>query len=778
MKMTVSYEWLCDLVPNLDQYSPEDVGLALTAVGAETEEISILSYGKEAELAEVINIKALAKNSVVTIKTSSKTYKTISNSKNLTVGDYVIASIVGGLTFGDKKIESREIEGIKTTALLLALENLGIETKSNDIAILGKDLSKAQEYFEVYTSLDAIYTLDVPGNRADWLSVRGLARALSIYFNLEFKKIPHFNNTISTIDKDIVIQSNRCTRYALKKISGITNDLSSALYQKRLLLLGMRPINYIVDLTNIAMLETGQPTHAFDARTIKGNIIIRQAKKDETLILLDEKEISLSEDDLLICDEEKILALAGIMGGLHSGVSRDTTEIYLESASFNNVWVRRSAKRLGIKTESSLRFEKNITSELVPYANDFICSTFEKDFLQVQISENKDLYPKPTPKYTISCTPDDVRKYLGLYEIDDAFIADIITKIGCQLETKSHHWTIHPSGERGDLRIKEDIIEEVARFYGYDKIPATVYRPSGIFIDPNKSFDEKIRPLLRGMGLHEAVTVVFRSKETRKFHNIEHPHAVTIANPLNIEWTELRTHLFDGLLHIVKHNSDKAFERNIAFSEIANVFHKNPSTETFIEEKKLCFIVSNDNNPYEKALNILNNILVYAKVKNTAAKHINTEKYPFLHPLNAFKIMLGEKSLGFFGEIHPELAEKYDLSDKKEFPSPTVCEIDFDTLKAHFEEKSPVQPINELPPMLRDITLCVPESEFGINIQQKLQDKNPNLKEISFISVFQNEKLKKLGKKNLSLRLRFESIDPLNSEEIDYFIHSLLSEYK
>ncbi|MGL4394249.1 MAG: phenylalanine--tRNA ligase subunit beta [Brevinema sp.] len=773
MKMTVSYEWLCDLVQDLNQHSPEDIGLALTAIGAETEEVSVLSYGKQVELAEVIGLNPLGKNNHLTLKTSSKTYQSVSNSKTVSIGDFVMVAPVGSTIFGDKKVESREIDGVKTEALLLALENLGIESKSSDIAILGKDAKTAQTFFDAYTALDAIYTLDVPGNRPDWLSVRGLARALAISFDLELKKAPTFDRSSNAIDKEIVIQSDRCLRYSLRKISGVKNEASSALFQKRLLLLGMRPINSIVDLTNIAMLETGQPTHAFDARAIKGNVIIRQAKAGENLTLLDEKELTLTEDDLLICDEEKILALAGIMGGLHSGVADDTTEIYLESASFTNVWVRRSAKRLGLKTESSLRFEKNISAELVPQASDWIASCFEN----VTVSEFKDLYPHPAQKYTITCTPDEIRKYLGVYEIDDAFIANIITKIGCQLETQTHHWTVHPSGERGDLRIKEDLIEEVARFYGYDKIPATVYRPSGISINPNQSFDEKIRPLLRGMGVHEAVTVAFRSEETRTFNHITSPEAVTIMNPLNVEWTELRTHLFDGLLQVVKTNSNKAFENNIAFSEIANTFAKNGSQD-FVETKKLSFIVSREQNPYEKALNILNNVLVYAKVKNSTAQQINAEKLAFLHPLNSFEIMVNGKSVGFFGEIHPELAEKYDLSDKKDFPAPVVCEIDFEILKAHFEEKTPLEAINELPPMLRDITLCVDEDAFGMNIQQELKTQHPHLKDVSFMSVFQNHKLKELKKKNLSLRLRFESSEAMNAEEIDNFIQQLLAQYQ
>ncbi|MGL4561189.1 MAG: phenylalanine--tRNA ligase subunit beta, partial [Brevinema sp.] len=769
MKMTVSYEWLCDLVQDLDQQSPEDIGLALTALGAETEDISILNYGKNIELGEVVQLKTLLKNNIVTIKTNTKTYQTISNSTQLSVGDFVMFAPVGSLIFGDKKVTAREIDEIKTDGLLIALENLGIEKKSNDIIILGKNKTIAESYYNTYIAVDAIYTLDVPGNRADWLSVRGLARALSIYFHLELKNIPKIISNSNEIDIEISIESERCNRYAIRKISNIQNTSSSPLFQKRLLLLGMRPIDYIVDLTNIVMLETGQPTHAFDADHITDNIIVRQAKNGEVLTLLDEKEIILSDDDLVICSGEKILALAGIMGGLHSGVSAKTTSIYLESASFNGVWIRRSAKRLGLKTESSLRFEKNITAELVPQASEYIAYHYKN----ADISPLKELYPITVPRYEIKCTPDDIRKYLGVHQIDDAFMANIITKIGCELQTQSHHWTIIPSGERNDLCIKEDIIEEIARFYGYDHIPASVYRPSGIFLNPNKSFDEKIRPLLRGMGLNEAVTVVFRSPDTRSFYNINSSEIVPILNPLNTEWTELRTHLFDGLLSVLRLNTSKAFEKNLSFSEIANVFKKTSSTGEFIEEKKLAFIVSNEKNPYEKGLNILQNILKYAKVSHISAVRVH-HKFSFLHPLNAFELMCDGKSIGFFGEIHPELHQKCDLSDNKQFPSPVVCEILFEVLKNSSEEKKHLQPINELPPIMRDITLSINEEMLGLNLEQMMKNKNKNLKEVSFVSVFQDQKLKDLGKKNLSLRLRFEPSEGLDAKDIDKFIHELL----
>lgn len=773
MKMTVSYEWLCDLVEDLNKKSPEEIGLALTSIGAETEEVLLLNYGLACELAEISSINSInEKVSFLSVKTNSGTYQVVSNSQILEVGNHVIFAPISTKMFRDTIVASRNIENVQTEGLLLALENLGIEPKSSDITYLGKDKKQAQELFEVFTSIDAIYILEIPGNRADWLSVQGLARALSIHFNLNITEKTHHIPTQGQCDFPINIESNNCYRYSLSHITGITVSSTPAKIQKRLYLLGMRPINYFVDLSNATMLETGQPTHAFDEKKIKGSIIIRQAKEGEKMTLLDESEITLSKDDLLICDEEKILALAGIMGGLHSGVDESTTSIYLESASFNGVWIRRTAKRLGIKTESSLRFEKNITPELVLLAQNHIINNIHAQSSQAQISKINDVYPHKSTKHSFKVSPEEIRSYLGAPAITDQFMEQVIIKLGCTCNISSKEWIISPSGERGDLRIKEDIIEEIARFYGYDNIPSTNYRPSSVQLNPEKSFDEKIRPLLRGMGLSEAMTVVFRSIEQNKFYSLDQDTVVKILNPLNTEWTELRTHLFDGLLESIKTNISKAFEKNIALSEIASVFSK--KGEEFQENKILAFAISDENSPYHKSLNILNNILQYSKITNCSAKRIVAEQYPFLHPLNAFEIIVNNEKIGFFGEIHPELLDRLDLSDKKEFPSPVICELCFETLKKYSEVSHTLTKINELPPIFRDITLSVPQDMLGINLIEELKMKNPLIKNIEFISVFQNEKLKEQNKKNISLRLRFESETVLNAQEIDLFIKELL----
>ena len=776
MKMTVSYEWLCDLVQDLDKKSPEELGLSLTALGAETEEINILNYGTTTELGEIISIKEIDdKLSSLSVKTSTGTYALISNSKVLEIGEHVIYAPIGSKIFGDIIVSSREMAGIKTEGLLLALENLGIEAKSADIVFLGKDKKIAQDLFKTYCGQDAIYTLEVPGNRADWLSVRGLALSLAIYHKLNLNKKTQVFKAQGTCNFPIKIESDRCFRYSLTHIKGVGASLTPAQMQKRLYLLGMRPINYFVDISNIIMLEIGQATHAFDLKKVHGSIIVRQAKEGEKMVLLDESEITLSANDLLICDEKKILALAGIMGSLDSGVDESTTEIYLESASFSGVWVRRSSKRLGIKTESSLRFEKNITPELVELAHEAICSAIHTQYPNAQISEMVDIYPHPSEKYSFEVSPEDIRVYLGAPDISNDFIQDVIVKLGCTCDISKEKWLVSPSGERRDLRIKEDIMEEVARFYGYDNIPSSSYRPSKVQLNPEKSFDEKIRPLLRGMGLSEAMTIVFRSVEQKNFYNLDKENVVAILNPLNSEWTELRSHLFDGIMESVKINMSKAFEKNVALSEIGSVFSK--EGEEFIEEKLLAFVIAHETSPYEKALNILNNILQYAKVPNTSAKRIDSNNYPYLHPLNAFEIMADGEKLGVFGEIHPALLEKLDLSDKKDFPSPVVCELSFKILEKYSMVAHSLQKLNELPPIFRDLTLSVPHDLLGINLIADLKAKNELIKDIEFMSVFQNEKLKEMNKKNITLKLRFESEEAINAQEIDQFIKNLIASY-
>ncbi len=757
MKMTVSYEWLCSLAEGLKEKSIEEVGLGLTSIGAETEHISVLKF--DCLCAEIMEVKPLGKLSSVKVKTSKGEFTAVSNSPALAEGEFVIFAENGSEIFGGITVQPREIEGVKTDGLLLALENLGIEQKSADIFYLDKN--NPQEDFSVYTAEDAVYTLDVPGNRPDWLSVRELARALAVKFGCDLKEYDFNYKSGGDFALPVNIQSERCVRYALAKISNIKKSETAALIKKRLYLLGMRPVNYLVDLSNAAMLELGQPTHAFDADKIKGAVNIRQAMDGEKMTLLDGSEISLSSEDLLICDEEKILALAGIMGGLDSGVDEGTTSVYLESASFNGVYVRRSAKRLGLKTESSLRFEKNISPALVLLAEKYICKQLDG----ADISEIKDVYPNPIAAEPVYTSPEEINSYLGA-DIDGEFIKDVIIKLGCTCDNSNKIWKIEPNPIRSDLRIKEDIMEEAARFYGYDNIPAKAYRPSQVKLNPEKSFDEKIRPILRGMGLSEAVTTAFRSEEQRNLYGLK--NQAEILNPLNSDWTELRTHIFDGLIESIKNNIDKAFEHNVLLSETASVFSKKDGV--FHEQKNLAFAVSCEGGAYGKALNYFKNILAYAKVQNISAEKSGEG---FLHPLNSFDVYADGVYLGFFGELNPVLADK--LSLKK--ITPVVCELNFEMLEKYASKSAPVQRIPELPPVFRDITLTVGGAVQGINIVKSLKDENPMIKDIEFLSVFQNAKLKEQNQKNISLRLRFESDKPADAQEIDNFIKDMLKKY-
>ncbi|MGL4366957.1 MAG: phenylalanine--tRNA ligase subunit beta [Brevinemataceae bacterium] len=776
MKMTVSYQWLCELVPDLSSKTPEEIGSAFTDFGAETEEITLLQSDPRIQLGQILSIEELPKNVLVKIQTESGVFQTISDSSRLAVNNFVIFAPVGSKIAQNITVEKKNIQNIQTDGMLLAYEHFGIENKSNEIIILTESKDFAYEFFKELTKNDALYELEIPGNRSDWLSVRGLAEGLAAYFKYPLKTNSfHSLQSLHHTQITISVDSSNCLRYILCGIDNISNMPSHPSIQKKLLMLGMRPINFLVDLSNMVMLETGQPLHAFDASKIKGNIHIRQASSGETLELLDSSVIELTENDLIICDQEKILALAGIMGGLSSSIDKNTTKVYLESANFRHITIRRTAKRLGIKTESSLRFEKHISPELVNGALLSYIQNIYSHFPNASVSKPFDYYPKPYQGSPIHITPNEIRNYLGAPDISDDTIRNIITLSHCKLECQKNSWTVIPTGMRTDINIKEDIIEEIARFYGYNNIPSTSYRPSSITLSPEQSFEEKIKPLLRGMGIHEAVTVGFRSPKQREFFKISYPQPAIIVNPLNAEWTEMRTHLFDGLLDIVKYNSSKAFEKNTTFSEIGTVFSKDK--DHFIEEKKLSLIMNSEQSCYTKGLNILNNIFEYAGLKNISAKKIDPNKLGFLHPLNSFEIISLDRSIGFFGEIHPELLYKCDLSDKSNHPAPIVCEILFEALEGNSLNKS-FTPIPALPPVFRDITLCIPEKEFGLNIKTHIQSMHPDLTHIEFLSIFQNQELKEQQRKNLSLRLRFESFNILEAKDIDLFLQHLLKTYQ
>ncbi|MGL5722313.1 MAG: phenylalanine--tRNA ligase beta subunit-related protein, partial [Brevinema sp.] len=436
-------------------------------------------------------------------------------------------------------------------------------------------------------------------------------------------------------------------------------------------------------------------------------------------------------------------------------VTPETKAVILESASFHGVHVRRTAKRIGLKTESSSRYEKNIASSLAETAD----ALFASYFPNANIASKSEVIKHDPEPVTISVTPDLVRQKLGTDALSDEFIKKTWEGLGCTVKTGGT-WLVTVPQERFDLAIPEDLIEEAARFYGYNNIEPKNYRPSAGNLNPETPFADKIRPLLRGMGVHEAVTLSFRSPEDRKEFSIE-KQAVAIENPLTEDFSELRTYIFDGLVKTLAVNKKKAFVSDLAFSEIARVFSR--ENGAFVEEKHIAFALSNEN-AYDKGLNILNSLAHYAKWEwTTASAHL-----PFLHPNNAFVLMNGDKMIGFFGALHPNIEEACDLENV------VVCELDFDVLAAAASVKKPVASPGLQPPVLRDITLSAFADSSAHNIAQQLKGMNADLKDVDFVGVYQNAKLVAEGKKNLTLRLRFESDESLKGESIDSFIAELL----
>jgi len=771
MKMIINYEWLCDFVPQLTQYSPDNIASSLTEIGAETEHLQICNYGSNTEIAEIINIEYINKLIKVILKVNNKTYTTISNSRKLEIGQFVIFAPIGTKLFNNFTVSVKNIENITTDGVLVALENIGIGQNSSDIILLGNDYDLAKEIFSIYTKDDAVITLDIPSNKSDWLSIYGLANALALYLDLPLPKFTFSYQVSSPTQFPININSSNCYQYSLTYISNIHQQKTPPLIQKRLYLLGLRPINLLVDLSNIVMLETGQPLHTFDANKVNGQIIIRQATAGEELTLLDGNTISLIVDDLIICDDHKILALAGVMGSLNSGVNKNTSEIYLESASFDNLTIRRTVKRLGLKTESSLRFEKKLPNSLVLLSNQLFYTKIIANLPNSIIHEVNLLSSQLDDPYIINLSPKKIREYLGINNISNEFIKKIILGLECKLNSNNDIWEI--KSYRSDLQLNVDFYEEIARFYGYNNIPAKVYRPNNIKLNPEKTFDEKLRPLLRGMGLNEANTIAFRSVQQQEKFLIGNKNSVFIKNPLNIEWTEMRTHLFDGLLEVLIYNHHKAFTSNISFSEIAHTFYKKDNS--LIEKEILSFVINHEDNPYSKGLNILDNILAYSKIDNIFVKNINTKEFPFLHPNNSFEIHIENEFLGFYGEVHPLIYNYCNLSDKNDFPSPTICELSYKLLESYSSRKHNVVSISELPPILRDITLTISEHMLGQELWIILKNKCPYLNDIQYLSIFQNSELKSFGKKNISLQLIFDSIEDI--DVINQFINLLLQEY-
>ena len=779
--MNLSMKWLDDYC-KLGNISMHDFSEGMTMSGSKVE-----TYEQEgAELQNIVvgKILSLEKHPdsdhlwICSVDIGAEeTVQIVTGAQNLKVGDYVPAALHNSVIHGGKKIKKGKLRGVESNGMLCSLGELGLTVHDFPNAIedgifvlddecdltLGKDIQSA------IGLNDNVVEFEITSNRPDCLSVIGLAREAAVTFGKEFLKpypplIPGEGNADDYLHVSIE-NSTLCYRYAAAIVKNIRVKPSPRWMRERLRASGVRPINNIVDITNYVMLEYGHPMHAFDLRFIdNSDIIVRNAKNGEKITTLDGIERELSDDMLVIADANKPVAVAGVMGGEYSGIMDDTNTIVFESACFNGASVRVTAKKLGMRTEASSRFEKELDpNTCIPALARALELVRELDAGDV-IGEIIDCDKSSHEVRSLPLNVDWINNFLGI-----SISCDEMQKILKDLEFSVVNGGKYPNiiapHFRNDIEHLADIAEEIARIYGYNKIPSTPLRgcAEGKFTEMQK-YIRLINRTLVGLGLSEIFTYSFVSPKI--YDKICLPadsplrNSVVITNPLGEDTSVMRTTSIPSMLEVLSRNYNN---RNMAASlyEIAKDFTPIEGEQLPAESEKIVIGLYGDSSDYYSLKGIVEELLEALSIKNYDLAPVTDN--PTFHPGRTASISVNGSELGIMGEVHPAVLENYGLETRA-----YIAVIDIKTAFDASDFEKLYKPLPKFPATTRDLAFICDKNVPVMDVERIISDAVGGiLEEIVLFDVYTGKQIAS-DKKSIAFSLKMRSaVTTLTDEEAD-----------
>ena len=791
MKATI--KWLKEYV-DFD-FSPEKTASIFTMAGIEVEKILYFAKGIENVIAGNIlsfeKINSEKELFLCSVDIGTEALNIVTAASNIKKGMLVAVAPAGTLLPSGLKTESQSFRGIDSNGILCSEQDLGIADHSDKIIELPENSAIGKPIPELIDSEDTVLELSPTPNRPDCLNILGLAREISAITGNPLK-LPRIKINESEYDNSKLVsikieEPELCPRYTARIIQKIKVSESPPFIRRRLKSVGIRSINNVVDITNYVLIELGHPLHAFDYNLIEGKkIVVRRARSGEKFKTLDGVERNLNDETLLIADSNRGIALAGIMGGQNSEVSENTTDILLESAYFNPVNIRRSSKYLGLSTEASYRFERSADPEILKFASDRAADLIQEICGGKIAAGIIDEYPKKIQREPFLFRHQKAEKILGI-KIPENRVSDIIEKLGMEIQEKTDSAikVVLPS-YRPDLTREIDIIEEVARIFGYPNIPTTYPSPS--LYHKRKiektSLVSEIRNLVTGWGFSEVINYSFIDERVLEKLGITDKsplcNFVRLKNPLSEEQNILRTTLIPGLLANLELNT-KRFLSDIKIFETGKVFFSKGSAEQ--PEEKTCFsgLLSGE---YESkswmnikrrmdffdAKGIIEAVSKHFSVTLSFRKH--EDRYKFLDSGKSAEIFLNSKPLGFLGELHPEIAERFEI-----LQSVAVFEICLDELLLNTGTNPVYKPIPKNPPTYRDISIILPEASGFNEIMDIIRKIGGEvLEDVKIFDLFKGKQVP-AGKKSMTFSLVFRNPQrTLTDKEVDDIRLNIINE--
>ncbi len=764
--MRIPYSWLLEFV-ELDGISPEEVAdrLSLQSVEATTD-----AFGVELDGVVFGEVREVSKHPkrdnlwVVRVEVAKGLYVTVVTADGgLSEGISVIVALPNSKV-GDRCITKREFDGVVSEGMLLSAQELGLEEASEGVLKFSEEIKPGTSAEELLGFGEKIIELDITPNRGDVLSVRGLARDLSAIFGVpkkerEIPSLPEEGNfPIEILDQD-------CHRYRGVVIEGVKVSDSPLEIRRRLWQAGFKSINNVVDITNYILLQEGQPLHAFDLDKISGGIVVRSAKEGERIITLDGEERDLSKEVLVIADQNSPVAVAGVIGGLESAVSSETQNILLESAYFDPKRVRRSSKKLGVQTESSYRFERNVDIEWVSKAQDLATALI----LQTaggRVKTVRDIYPKKYHPKKIFLSMGKFMRYAGeSYKNEEA--QKILNALEIPHEIKRCGIEVFVPAHRSfDLSRDVDIIEELMRVKGYDHYTSdTLKLPTLGRLWKDKLLE--VKKFLRSKGLTEVINISYEEDELYNLLGLERPR-VEIINPLVPSQRFMRSSLIPSLLRTASFN-ESHYSYDLAIFEVGKVFLDSG------EENKLGILLKGKKRLYPpEDWNAYHLKDVLEGLTNIEGKYLDYEpsQVAFLHPHVQAKVLLEGQEVGIVGKLHPQIASQLEF--KREV---FLAELKLEPLLSEILPK--YRSLSKYPPVIRDLALLVDKnlsvSKLLNEIKSQLGD---YLEDVAVFDVYAGPKVGE-GKKSVGVRLTLRSLKgSLSGEEVNRLVEELVRRLK
>jgi len=785
--MRISYEWLSELVEQIP--AVDELAAVLTAAGLEVEAIERQGQGLDrVVVGQVLTKEPVAGSDKLNLCTvdvgEGSPASIVCGASNYGVGAKVPAALPGAVLPGGMRIEARKLRGVDSAGMLCSEKELGIAEDASGLMILSDDAVPGTPIAKALGLEDVVFEINATPNRPDWLSHLGIARELVALTGTRLRAVDSAPGEGGGLSSDAVSISverpDLCGRYAARVVEGLVFGPSPRWMQARLEACGMRALGNLIDVTNYVLLETGQPLHAFDLdRIAGGRIVVRAAREGEELTTLDGVERKLAADDLVIADAEKPLVLAGVMGGADAEVGAGTTRVMLESAWFDPASVRRTSKRHGLHTESSHRFERGADPGAIPYAIDRAARLLETLAAGKVRRGTIDLYPAPRLPVKV---PLRFRRVGGLLGVDvpASESRTILESLGFAAEGASNEAvTFSVPSFRVDVSREADLVEEIARIRGYDRIPPAVPRaPARPAV---RSAAEQVLARAQGAlvaaGMDEAINLAFGDPADFALLDQGTPALLPIRNPLAGTQGVMRPTLLAGLLRNAVFNRNRQAER-IRLYEQGNVFFPAPGVNEPVRESwRIAGVLAGPRRPtswaqrqealdFYDAKGVVEAMLEAVGIEPTFVPC----DLACLHPRSACEVAAGGRVLGRLGELHPLVAKGFDLP-----AGVFVFELSLDAMIAAATLLPSYQGIPRFPAVLRDLAAVVPRDVPAERLRAVLTGPAGEglVEGVELFDVYEGPQLGP-DRKNLAFAIRYRAMDRTLTDDEIQRVHQAL----